>query len=186
MEELFEGAPVVRATSVAEWRAWLQANHASTRSAWVPVHAESVSYDDAVCQALCFGWIDSVKKPGGGEYFQRFGPRNPASTWVKSNRGRVERLIASGEMTDAGLAVIDIAKASGSWDLLADVEEGIVPDDVVAALDAVPDAASAFAGFPPSARKQILIWIVTAKRAETRAARIATTVEKAARGERSQ
>ena len=94
---------------------------------------------------------------------------------MRSNRQRVERLIATGEMAPAGMALVETAKASGSWDLLADVEEGIVPDDVQAALDAVPEAAEHFAAFPPSARLQILIWIVTAKKPETRAARIATT-----------
>lgn len=188
MEELFEGAPVVRVESVAQWRAWLETNHDTVPSAWlVMVRGGEPGYEDAVCQALCFGWIDSVKKPRDDtSTYQRFGPRRPGSSWVKSNRLRVERLVSSGEMTLAGQAVVDAAKASGAWDLLAEIEEGIVPDDVRLALDAVPEAATQFAAFPAGVRKLILTWIVSAKRPETRSARIAVTVEKAARGERAQ
>ena len=185
--ETFEGAPVVHADSTDQWRAWLAEHHADAKQAWLVLSKGcAVSYDDAVCQALCFGWIDSVSKPRDETTrYQHFGPRNPASTWVKSNRDRVARLTASGEMAPAGLTLIEAAKASGVWDLLADVEDGIVPDDVRAALDAVPEAAANFDAFPAGVRKAILMWIVSAKRPATREARIATTVEKAARGERS-
>ncbi|HEX7133114.1 MAG TPA: YdeI/OmpD-associated family protein [Iamia sp.] len=193
-DEAMDGAPAVLAPTAAAWRSWLDANAATTPAAWL-VMARSrtaeggdlVGYEDAVCQALCVGWIDSVVRPRDDETrYQRFSPRNPKSTWVRSNRDRVARLIASGEMGPAGMALVDAAKTSGSWDLLADIEDGIVPDDVQAALDTVPEAAARFAGFPPSARLQILAWIITAKKPETRQRRIATTVEKAARGERAQ
>jgi uncharacterized protein YdeI (YjbR/CyaY-like superfamily) len=193
-DETIDGAPAIIAPSTTVWRAWLDAHAATTTAVWL-VMARSraadgdgfVGYEDAVCQALCVGWIDSQVRPrDDSTRYQRFSPRNPRSTWVRSNRQRVERLIASGEMASAGLALVEMAKASGTWDLLADVEEGIVPEDVQAALDAVPAAAEHFAAFPPSARLQILTWIVTAKKPETRAARIATTVDKAARGERAQ
>jgi len=191
-DEAMDGAPVVLAPTAAAWRAWLDAHAATTPAAWLVVERSRASdgglggYEDAVCQALCVGWIDSVVRPRDERTrYQRFSPRNPTSTWVRSNRDRVARLVASGEMGPAGLALVEAAKASGSWDLLADVEEGIVPADVQAALDAVPVAAEHFAGFPPSVRKQILTWIVTAKKPETRRARIATTVERASRGERA-
>lgn len=193
-DEAMDGAPAVLAPTAAAWRAWLDAHAGATPAAWL-VMARSrtgdggglVGYEDAVCQALCVGWIDSVVRPRDDTTrYQRFSPRNPRSTWVRSNRERVAHLIASGEMGPAGMALVEAARASGTWDLLADIEDGIVPDDVRAALDAVPAAAAAFAGFPPSARLQILAWVVTAKKPETRERRIATTVEKAARGERAQ
>ncbi len=193
-DEAMDGAPVVLATTVAAWRGWLDAHAATEPAVWLVMDRSrraagvvGVGYEDAVCQALCVGWIDSVVRPRDETTcYQRFSPRNPRSTWVRSNRDRVERLIASGEMAPAGLALVEAAKASGTWDLLAPVEDGIVPDDVQAALDAVPEAAAHFAAFPPSARKQILTWIVTAKKPETRAKRIATTVGKATHDERSQ
>ena len=193
-DEAMDGAPAVLAPTTAAWRAWLDAHAAEAPAAWL-VMARSrtgdggglVGYEDAVCQALCVGWIDSVVRPRDDTTrYQRFSPRNPRSTWVRSNRERVARLIASGEMGPAGMALVEAAKASGTWDLLADVEDGVVPADVQTALEAVPAAAATFAGFPPSARLQILAWIVTAKKPETRQRRIATTVEKAARGERAQ
>jgi len=192
--EAMDGAPAVIAPTAAAWRAWLDAHAATERAVWLVMDRSRtagggavVGYEDAVCQALCVGWIDSVVRPRDDQTrYQRFSPRNPKSTWVRSNRDRVARLIASGEMGPAGQALVDAARASGSWDLLADIEEGIVPDDVQAALDAQPLAAEHFAAFPPSARLQILGWIVTAKKPETRQRRIATTVEKAAHNERAQ
>jgi uncharacterized protein YdeI (YjbR/CyaY-like superfamily) len=191
-DQTVDGAPAILAPSAAAWRTWLDAHAATEKAVWLlqvraGVATPSVGYEDAVRQALCVGWIDGHVRPRDDETrLQRYSPRNPRSTWVRSNRDRVARLIASGEMAPAGLALVEAAKASGTWDLLADVEEGIVPDDVQAALDAVPVAAQSFAAFPPSARKQILFWIVTAKKPETRQRRIATTVAKAANGERAQ
>lgn len=191
-DEAMDGAPAVLAPSAAAWRAWLDANHATHTAAWLVMDRSrttttlGVGYEDAVCQALCVGWIDSVVRPrDDATRYQRFSPRNPKSTWVRSNRQRVARLVASGEMGPAGQALVDAAEVSGTWDLLADIEEGHVPADVQAALDLVPAAAEHFAAFPPSARLQILAWIITAKKPETRARRIATTVEKAARDERA-
>lgn len=192
-DEAMDGAPAIVAATARAWRSWLDEHAATASAVWLVMDRSrgadgvvGVGYEDAVCQALCVGWIDSVVRPRDETTrYQRFSPRNPRSTWVRSNRDRVARLVASGEMGPAGLALVEAAQASGTWDLLADVEAGIVPDDVQAALDAVPAAAEHFAGFPPSARKQILTWIVTAKRPETRAARIATTVEMAERDERA-
>lgn len=191
-DEAMDGAPAVLAPSAAAWRAWLDAHAATESAVWLVQHragvdVASVGYEDAVRQALCVGWIDGQVRPRDDESrYQRYSPRNPKSTWARSNRERVAHLIASGEMGPAGLALVEHAQATGTWDLLAAIEDGIVPDDVQAALDAVPAAAEHFAAFPPSARLQILTWIVTAKKPETRQRRIATTVEKAAQGERAQ
>ena len=142
---------------------------------------ESVPYEDAVEEALCFGWIDSK---GGGLDATRnrlyFSPRRRRSPWSSSNKARVERLIAAGLMRPAGLAAIEAAKASGSWSALDEVEQGIVPDDLGKAFGAHAPAAENFAAFPWFARRSILLWISQAKKPETRAARISEAATKAA------
>ncbi len=113
-----------------------------------------------------------------------FAPRKPRSVWAASNKARVERLIAEGRMTPAGLAAIDRAKANGSWEILDGAERMEVPADLAVALDAHPPAAARFAAFSPSTRKMLLGWIAVAVRPETRARRIAEVAEAAARNER--
>jgi uncharacterized protein YdeI (YjbR/CyaY-like superfamily) len=136
-------------------------------------------------EALCFGWVDGQ---GGHVDEERsklyFAPRRRGSVWAATNKARVERLAAAGLMTAAGWAAIERAKADGSWIVLDGPERLEVPADLRAALDGTPPAAEHWSAFPPSTRKQILGWIATAKRPETRAARIAETVQHAARGER--
>ena len=145
-----------------------------------------LEYEAAVQEALCFGWIDST----AGRVDARrsklyFAPRKPGSGWAATNKARVERLLAAGQMAPAGLAAIERAKADGSWTLLDPIEQGIVPDDLAAALAAHPPAAVNFEAFPKSARRAILFWIAVAKRPETRAARVRETAERAARNERA-
>jgi uncharacterized protein YdeI (YjbR/CyaY-like superfamily) len=115
-------------------------------------------------------------------YFAR---RKPRSAWAATNKARVERLIAEGRMAPAGLAAIEQAKANGSWEILDAVERLEVPADLAQALDAQPPAAVNFGAFPPSARKQMLAWVATALRPETRAARVAQIAQAAARNERA-
>jgi uncharacterized protein YdeI (YjbR/CyaY-like superfamily) len=112
-------------------------------------------------------------------------PRRKGSVWARSNKERVARLTAAGVMAPAGLAVVEQAKASGQWTLLDDVEDLVEPVDLRAALDANPAARASWDAFPPSARKALLGWIVTAKRAPTRERRVATTVSEAAAGRRA-
>jgi len=182
------GLPFVEPADRAEWRAWLEAHHATSLGIWLAVgkkggQVTSLTYDDAVEEALCFGWIDSiVNRLDEHRFKQLFTPRKPGSAWARSNKQRVERLLAQGLMAPAGLAAIEAAKANGSWTLLDDVEDLVVPDDLAAALEASPAASRYFAGFSSSAVKMILYWIATAKRPETRAKRIAETIESAAEG----
>ncbi|WP_132148527.1 YdeI/OmpD-associated family protein [Kribbella antiqua] len=170
-------------STVDEWRAWLAANGRTERSVWLIVHRDDAGLvlASAVEHALCFGWIDSktVKRDDRTTY-QCFTPRNPRSTWSKVNRERVEHLTAAGLMTAAGQELIDHAKRTGTWDLLADAQNLIVPADLRAALAANPPADKHFQTFPPSARRTILEWITLAKRPETRARRIDQTVSQAA------
>jgi uncharacterized protein YdeI (YjbR/CyaY-like superfamily) len=184
-------APQVHADDRATWRAWLEANHGTAGGAWlVTWRAGSgrvgLDYQDAVEEALCFGWVDStggrVDDERGKLYFAR---RKPRSAWAATNKARVERLIAEGRMALAGLAAIERAKANGSWEVLDSVERLEVPADLAQSLDAQPPAAVNFGAFPPSVRKQMLAWVAIARRPETRAARIAEIAEAAARNERA-
>jgi uncharacterized protein YdeI (YjbR/CyaY-like superfamily) len=183
-------APSVHPEDRASWRSWLEAHHATATGVWLvgwrKGHGPRVEYEDAVEEALCFGWIDSQ----GGNLDERrsrqyYAPRKPTSGWAATNKARVERLIAEGRMTPAGLAAIERAKANGSWTLLDDVERGVIPDDLATALAAHPPAAARFEAFPKSARRTILAWIALAKRPETREKRVIETARRAAANERS-
>lgn len=186
-----DDAPHVHADDRATWRAWLEANHASSRGAWLVAWRASsarigLDYEAAVQEALCVGWVDST---GGRVDDERgrlyFAPRKPRSVWAASNKLRVERLISDGRMAPAGLAAIERAKANGSWEVLDSVERLEVPPDLAAALEAQPPAAANFAAFSPSARKMALAWVAQARRPETRDARIRAIAEAAARNERA-
>jgi uncharacterized protein YdeI (YjbR/CyaY-like superfamily) len=183
-------APQVHADDRATWRGWLEANHATARGAWLVTwrrgHGPVLDYAEAVEEALCFGWIDStagrVDEHRSKLYFA---PRKPRSGWAATNKARVARLVADGRMAAAGLAAVQRAKADGSWTALDAIEQGIVPDDLAAELAAHPPAASNFAAFSKSARRALLVWIDSAKRPATRAARIEETAVRAARSERA-
>ena len=186
-----EDAPEVHADDRATWRAWLEANHATVRGAWLVTWRPrsgrvSLDYEAAVEEALCFGWVDStggqVDDERGKLYFAQ---RKPLSAWAATNKARVERLIGAGQMAPAGLAAIERAKANGSWTILDGAERLEVPDDLAAALESRPPAGVNFAAFPPSVRKMLLSWIAVARRPETRAARIRKIAEAAARNERA-
>jgi uncharacterized protein YdeI (YjbR/CyaY-like superfamily) len=183
-----EPAPLVEPASRAEWRAWLEAHHDTSAGVRLAIGKKgtavtSLTYDDAVEEALCFGWIDgTARRLDEDRYTILATPRRPGSTWAASNKARVERLAAQGLMTPAGWAAVDRAKADGSWDMLTDVEALVIPEDLAAALDAIPGTRDRFDALPASARKMALWRIVSAKRHETRAKRIAETTAAAAEG----
>jgi uncharacterized protein YdeI (YjbR/CyaY-like superfamily) len=164
-----------------EWRAWLAVNHATSTGVWLITAKKAtgqprVEYDEAVEEALCFGWIDSVARTlDETRSMLRFSPRKPRSGWSRPNKIRIERLTAAGLMTPAGQARIDAAIADGSWTALDAVENLEVPEDLATACAAYPNARANFDAFPRSARRGILEWIVQAKRPETRARRVAET-----------
>lgn len=186
-----EGYELVHAETRAEWRRWLAANHAGSPGVWLvswktATGKPAVGYAESVEEALCFGWIDSLNRTIDDERTQQlFTPRRPGSRWSRSNKERVERLLADGLIEPAGLAAIETAKASGAWTALDDVENLVVPDDLAAAFAAHPGAAEHWEAFPPSVRRAILVWILDAKRPETRAKRIAETASEAAAGRRA-
>ncbi|MBA2514164.1 MAG: YdeI/OmpD-associated family protein [Solirubrobacterales bacterium] len=180
----------VQVESRGEWRAWLEEYASSSPGIWLVTFKKKspshLPYGEVVEEALCFGWVDSQARPlDENRSQQQLTPRRASSGWSRPNKQRVEKLVAAGLMTPAGLAVIDRAKADGSWSALDDVWNLIEPEELKVALDAEPAARSRWEAFPPSARRAILEWISTAKRAETRTKRVAETVRLAAKGERA-
>jgi uncharacterized protein YdeI (YjbR/CyaY-like superfamily) len=141
------------------------------------------SYNDAVEEALCFGWIDGLVNPVDAAYYkQLFTPRKARSAWAQSNKARVARLIEQGLMTKAGLAAIETAKANGCWSMLEHAEKQAVPRELQRALNANPAAKRRWPAFTDSQRRQFLYRLATAKREETRVKRIAAIVAMTARG----
>ncbi|WP_338873262.1 YdeI/OmpD-associated family protein [Spirosoma sp. SC4-14] len=179
------------AESQAAWRQWLSANHAIEKNVWLIIHKKgsqtpSVTYDEAVDEALCFGWIDSAVRKGTDKYYyQFFARRNPKSNWSRVNKAKVEKLTQAGLMTEAGLAMVELAKQTGTWTALDELEEGVCPPDLQARLNANPTAKQYFDAFPRSVRRGILEWLLNAKQAETRARRIDEIVILAERNERA-
>jgi uncharacterized protein YdeI (YjbR/CyaY-like superfamily) len=152
-----------------EWHQWLENNHTTVPGVWLVHHKKgsdqsSVSYEDAVEEALRFGWIDSkVNALDEHRFMQVFTPRKPGSTWSKSNKQRVKKLIKEGMMTPAGLVKIEASKKDGSWNVLDDIEELIIPEDLQRALENNKAAQKRFEAFTDSVKKQILWWIVSAR-----------------------
>lgn len=183
--------PIFHADGRPSWRAWLETHHDTERGVWLcswkpATGRPACPYPDAVEEALCFGWIDStVNRLDDERGLQLMTPRKPKSSWTRLNRQRVADMEAAGLMSDAGRAAVEVARANGYWTIYESVEDLIEPEELAAALDAVPAAREHWDAFPPSARKQMLWPIVSAARAETRAKRIASIVEKAAVGERA-
>lgn len=180
--ELKDGIKTFHAKSRAEWREWLEHNHQSERSVWLIIYRKqsntpSIYYPEAVDEALCFGWIDSTpNKRDAQSYYQFFAKRNPKSNWSKVNKLKVEKLIAANLMTAAGLAAIELAKQTGTWAALDEVENINIPADLQLAFDNNPTAWAYWEGFSRSSKRGILEWILNAKKPETRQNRIAETV----------
>jgi uncharacterized protein YdeI (YjbR/CyaY-like superfamily) len=177
--------------SQAEWRAWLQENHATQKEAWLVILKSKVSkaglhYEEAVEEAVCFGWIDGVMKSATGEtYYLRFSPRRQGSVWAVSNLRRVERLMAQGRMTESGMAMVREAKESGEWEAVIQREDtSSLPEDLSKALERDPEAQSNFDKYPASQKKMFLYWIDSAKTERTRQKRIRAAVEMAAQNKR--
>lgn len=172
------------------WRNWLAENHAVKESVWLICYKKktgvpTISWSEAVDEALCFGWIDSTRRTLDDDSFiQFFTRRKPSSTWSKINKDKVEKLESEGLMTDAGRKCIDIAKQNGSWSILDSVEELIVPDDLQTEFAKYPGTKDYYESLGKSVRKQILYWLVSAKRPETRQKRVEEIVLKASEGKK--
>jgi uncharacterized protein YdeI (YjbR/CyaY-like superfamily) len=174
-----------------EWRAWLQENHATQKEAWLAIRKNNaaipgVYYEEAVEEAVCFGWIDGIMKSMGTEfYYLRFSPRKPGSIWSVSNQKRVERLVAQGRMSEAGMAKVREARESGEWEAAVRREDITnLPEDLKEALRKNAGAQSNFEKLSASQKKQFLYWIASAKTEQTRQKRIQGTVEMVASNKR--
>jgi uncharacterized protein YdeI (YjbR/CyaY-like superfamily) len=171
--------PVIQFEDQQAWAAWLDENHATSAGLWLRLAKKasgipSVSYDQALEVALCYGWIDGQKKSDDQTWWlQKFTPRGAKSIWSKVNRQKAQKLIESGRMKPAGLEAIERAKQDGRWDAAYDSpSSATVPDDFQAALDKNTQAKAFFATLNSANRYAILFRIQTAKKAETRARRI--------------
>jgi uncharacterized protein YdeI (YjbR/CyaY-like superfamily) len=164
-----------------EWRNWLAENHQTSKGVWLYFYKKNsgkpaLSYDEAVEEALCFGWIDS--KPGivNAEMGKRYhSPRQAKSHWSKLNKERIEKLTADGQIMEAGQKMIDLAKKTGTWTALDGVSNLEIPEDLQTALNTFEKAEQYFTAFSPSVKKGILEWILNAKTPETRNKRIMET-----------
>jgi len=176
----------------AAWRLWLAENHDKEKSGvWLVFFKKhtrepTLEYDDAVEEALCFGWVDSiVKRIDDGTYCRKFTPRKDESLWAASNKQRVKKIIQEGRMTEFGMAKIRAAKKLGAWDKdprpLLSLE---MPTDFAAGLAENQKAKDFFDKLAPSHRKIYLWWITSAKRAETKAARIAKALDLLTKGQK--
>lgn len=173
--------PRIHLKTIAEWRRWLRDNHAKAPGVWLVSYKRStkkpfIEYEDAVQEALCYGWIDGQLRPiDDARSSLLFTPRRGGSAWARSNKERVKKLIAEKRMRPAGLAKIEAAKKDGSWTLLDSVEALEVPADLKMAL-AAAGATSVFVALSKSAKRAHLYALVTAKKPETRAKRLADIV----------
>lgn len=183
--------PIYHAETRPQWRSWLEANHNDARGVWLCSWRSGTDkprcpYPEVVEEAICFGWIDSttvvLDQDRGLQLVTR---RKPRSTWTRLNRQRAADLEQAGLMTDAGRQAIETAKSNGWWTIFDPVEDLLEPDSLAAALDANAAARGAWNEFPPSARKGMLWWVISAAKEETRARRIARIVDEAAQGRRA-
>lgn len=169
-----------------DWRQWLEKNHQSKQSVWLVYYTKksnvpSISWSEAVDEALCFGWIDSTKKTiDDFSFMQFFSKRKPKSNWSKINKEKVQQLIDSKRMTKAGYESVETAKQNGYWAILDEVEELIIPNNLEIAFKKHKGSKDYFLSLSKSTRKIILSWIVLAKQQETRQKRIDEVVESAA------
>ena len=189
--ELFKDLPVLLFTSQPDWHGWLEENHNKHQGLWLK-HAkkssgkQSISYGEALEEALCYGWIDSQKQAYDTNYYlQKFTPRGPKSVWSKINVTKAESLIKLGKMQPVGLAAINLAKDDGRWSAAYDSPSASeVPEDFQAALDENPQAKQFFETLN-KANVYAFCWrIQTAKKPETRKARIEKFIEMLNRGEK--
>jgi uncharacterized protein YdeI (YjbR/CyaY-like superfamily) len=176
-----------------DWREWLEENHTSVPEVWIVFYKKhtglpSLSYDDAVEEALCFGWIDSIiKRLDDGRYVRKFTPRKPGSNWSEINKTRARKMMDAGRMTDAGLKAIEEAKKSREWNRKHEpsrLPPEEIPQELEEAFSKHPRAREGFESLAPSYRRKYVMWIASAKRPETRQRRTDEAIGKLKRGEK--
>ncbi len=181
----------IQPTTLEEWRQWLEENHARTEGVWLISYKKATgkprfNYDEAVEEALCFGWIDSKPNKLDEERSMLwFAPRKPGTGWSAANKLRIEKLSQEGRMASAGLAKVEAAKKDGSWLALDQIEALEIPSDLEQMLATYPPAQRNFTAFPRSVKRGILEWIASAKKPETRLKRVEETARLAAENKRA-
>ena len=167
-----------------QWRQWLEKHHASEMEAWLMLYKQKyqdqgLALDEAIEEALCFGWIDGQLKSVDEKCYKlRFSPRIAKSIWSMSNIQRVEKLLAAGQMTSAGKQKIAEAKANGEWDAAIRREQvDVIPEELESALRKIDGAIKAYRALPASRKKTYIYWLESAKREETRQSRIQKILE---------
>ena len=176
------GLHAIHFAGCEQWRDWLSRHHNTETSIWLIFYKKhspvlTVSYSDAIDEALCFGWVDGKVLPMDEEKYTRFFSRRKKNgTWSKVNKEKIERLIGEGRMTTAGFNTIEAAKQNGSWATLDEVEELVLPDDLKKAFRNKPKARRFFNGLCRSDKRNLLQWLVLAKRTETRQKRVSEIV----------
>ena len=190
MEE-HKGVRTFYASSRAGWRKWLSENWDKEKSVFLIFYKKdslntSLTYDEAVDEALCYGWIDSkINKRDDESWYQYFAKRNPKSNWSLINKNKIEKLTMAGLMAPPGLEMVKVARQTGTWTALDDVENLVIPDEMKILMDANKVAFSHWEKFPKSVKKGILEWIYTAKKVETKMDRIIKTVSMASENKRA-
>lgn len=183
--------PELLVADAAKWRTWLRGNHSKSQGVWLVLakngttHPTTLSYDEALEEAICFGWIDGqLKRRDNATFRRRFTPRDTKSPWSQRNVAIAERLTSSGRMHRSGEAEVRRAKADGRWSAAYAGQASVeVPEDLADALIANPRAQEMFQMLTSANRYSILYRIGSTKKAETRARRIEQFVEMLARGE---
>lgn len=183
--------PIVPFASAAAFRRWLKTNHAMHQGIWMRLAKKdsgiaSITYAEALDEALCYGWIDGQKKSHDAQYWlQKFTKRGPRSVWSKINIGHIERLTSEGRMHSAGQAVVDAAKADGRWEqAYHSSRTHVLPEDFLEAVRAHAEAKAFFDTLNNANRYAIYFRLTTAKKPETRARRFEVLLEMLKRGEK--
>ncbi len=191
MEKEKDGFPVFIPKDQADWRNWLLKNHALEKAVWLVLYRKgnknyNLSVDEVIDQALCFGWIDSKPNKRDEEsYYLFLSQRKAKSNWSKVNKVKIERLLHENLVHESGLKMVELARISGTWDALNEVELLTIPEDLKKKLLDFPPALDNFEAFPKSVKRGILEWILNAKRPETREKRIEETASLAAQNKRA-
>ena len=186
-----EELPIISFETQQDWETWLKEHHTEAKGVWLKIakketNITSISYAQALESALCYGWIDGQKASFDAQYWlQKFTPRRSRSIWSKVNCDKVATLIAEGRMQPEGLRQVELAKADGRWDSAYEGQSKIsVPDDLRNELDKNSQARDFFNSLDSKNRYAILFRIQTARKAETRSARIQKFVEMLAKNEK--
>ena len=179
----------VEVASTQELRVWLDVNHEQAEAVWLVTFKKVVphkylSTDQVLDELVAAGWIDGIRRVVDGERTMQLVSPRRTQPWAKTYKDRAERLIDQGRMKPAGLASVLLAQNTGAWEAMADVDALVVPADLQQALSGASPAWAEFQAFPPSARRNILRWIATAKTEPTRTKRIGLTVAEAREGRR--